>query len=85
MFLHLAVVSSEYEEYDLNMLCSGSGELVHLYLGRQEARFRLFGPHKGISNCRIRTRTFSNFYGQSVFINKMPSDSCDQDYIQFGR
>jgi len=74
-----------YEQYNLTSLCATPGSVVPLYLGRQESVFSVSSPHTGVLDCHVRLRVFSDFYGQAVFINKMRSDSCQQDYLQFGR
>jgi len=76
---------TEYQQYNLTSLCAAPGQVVPLYLGRQESVFSLGCPHKGIDNCHLRLRVFSDMYGQAVFIKKMRSDSCRSDFIQFGR
>ena len=76
---------TEYKHYNLSSVCEAPGEPVSLYLGKQESVFSLGCPHKGIHGCHLRLRVFSDYYGQAVFIKKMRSDSCETDYLQFGR
>jgi len=87
LLLCLSLCSTEYEyqHYNLSSLCGEAGSVVPLYLGRQESVFHIQSPHRGVEECHLRLRVFSDFYGQAVFIKKMRSDSCDSDYLQFGR
>lgn len=76
---------TEYKQYNLSSVCEAPGEPVELYLGKQESIFSLGCHHKGIHGCHLRLRVFSEYFGQAVFIEKMRSDSCEADYLQFGR
>ena len=83
--LSLCRTEHEYRHYNLSSLCGESMGSVPLYLGRQESVFHIQSPHRGVEDCHLRLRVFSDFYGQAVFIRKMRSGSCDSDYLQFGR
>jgi hypothetical protein len=88
VLLHLTLSMpawTEYKQYNLSSVCGALSEPVELYLGKQESVFSLGCPHKGIHDCHLRLRVFSDYYGQAVFIKKMRSDSCETDYLQFGR
>ena len=87
VLLHLTLsmpACAAYQHYNLTSVCV-PGKAVSLYLGKEESVFRLDCPHQGLQGCHLQLRVFSDYYGQAVFIKKMRSDSCESDYLQFGR